>query len=55
MTKDKLSRNAICLLGTNAVNSILYMFINTFLVAYFFTITNYDYKIRTMRLPLFVL
>ncbi|MBE5820472.1 MAG: MFS transporter [Clostridiales bacterium] len=48
MTKDKLSRNAICLLGTNAVNSILYMFINTFLVAYFFTITNYDYKIISL-------
>lgn len=45
MTKDKLSRNEICLIGTNVINNILYMFINTFMVAYFFTIKNYDYKI----------
>lgn len=48
MTKEKLNRNSICLLGTHAINSILYMFINTFLVAYFFTITNYNYKIISL-------
>ena len=48
MTKDKLNRNSIGLIGTNAINNILYMFINTFMVAYFFTVTNYDYKIISL-------
>lgn len=48
MSKDKLTRNAIGLIGTNAINNILYMFINTFMVAYFFTVTNYNYKIISL-------
>lgn len=35
----------IGLMGSLLINSILYMFINTFMVAYFYTLTNYDYKI----------
>ena len=48
MPKDKLSKNEICLIGTNVINNILYMFINTFMVAYFFTITSYNYKIISL-------
>lgn len=48
MTKDKLNRNSIGLIGTNVINNILYMFINTFMVAYLFTVTNYDYKIISL-------
>ena len=38
-------RSIIGLMGSLLINSILYMFINTFMVAYFYTLTNYDYKI----------
>lgn len=48
MTKDKLNRNSIGLIGTNVINNVLYMFINTFMVAYLFTVTNYDYKIISL-------
>lgn len=40
----KKNRNAIGLMGACLVNNILYMFLNTFMVAYFITLTNYDYK-----------
>ena len=45
MTKDKLDKNSIGLVGTNVINNVLYMFVNTFMVAYLFTVTNYNYKI----------
>lgn len=38
-------RSIIGLMGSLLINSILYMFINTFMVAYFYTLTNYNYKI----------
>ena len=31
-------------MGTTLINNVLYMFLNTFMVAYFVTLTNYDYK-----------
>ena len=37
-------RSIIGLMGSLLINNILYMFINTFMVAYFYTLTNYDYK-----------
>lgn len=37
-------RSIIGLMGSLLINNILYMFINTFMVAYFYTL-NYDYKI----------
>jgi len=43
---EKQKRNSIIgLVGSLLINNILYMFINTFMVAYFYTLTNYDYKI----------
>lgn len=43
---EKQKRNSIIgLMGSLLINNILYMFINTFMVAYFYTLTNYDYKI----------
>lgn len=41
----KLHRNVVGLMGSLLINNILYMFINTFMVAYFITLTNYDYKL----------
>lgn len=41
----KHDKNAIGLLGSCLMNNILYMFLNTFMVAYFITLTNYDYKL----------
>lgn len=38
-------RSIIGLMGSLLINNILYMFINTFMVAYFYTLTNYNYKI----------
>lgn len=38
-------RSIIGLMGVLLINNILYMFINTFMVAYFYTLTNYDYSI----------
>jgi len=43
--KEKLSRNLKLLVGTNIINNILFLFLNTFFIAYFYTLTNYDYKI----------
>jgi len=41
-------RNIIGLMGTTLINNVLYMFLNTFMVAYFVTLTNYDYKIISL-------
>lgn len=38
-------KSIIGLMRALLINNILYMFINTFMVAYFYTLTNYDYKI----------
>ncbi len=45
--KDKIknNRSIIGLTGACLINNILYMFLNTFMVAYFITLTNYDYKL----------
>ena len=45
--KEKLmkNRNVIGLTGACLVNNILYMFLNTFMVAYFITLTKYDYRL----------
>lgn len=43
--KLKKNRNIIGLTGACLVNNILYMFLNTFMVAYFITLTNYDYRL----------
>ena len=45
---DKLNRNFTCLTIINAIGGILEMFVSTFLVAYFYTITNYNYKIISL-------
>ena len=45
MKQEKLSRSAIGLMGSLLINNILYMFLNTFMIAYFITLTNYDYKL----------
>ena len=45
MKQEKLNKSAIGLMGTLLINNILYMFLNTFMVAYFITLTNYDYKL----------
>ena len=39
------NRNIIGLTGCCLINNILYMFLNTFMVAYFITLTNYDYRL----------
>ncbi len=41
----KKNRNIIGLMGSCLINSVLYMFLNTFMVAYFITLTNYDYRL----------
>ncbi len=38
-------QSIIGLMGSLLINNVLYMFINTFMIAYFYTLTNYDYKI----------
>lgn len=38
-------RSIIGLMGALLINNVLYMFINTFMIAYFYTLTNYYYKI----------
>lgn len=42
--EEKLSKSAIGIMGSLLINNVLYMFVNTFMVAYFITLTNYDYK-----------
>lgn len=44
MEKEK-KKSIVGLMGALLINNILYMFINTFMVAYFYTLTNYDYTI----------
>ena len=41
--KIKKNRNVIGLMGSQLMKNILYMFLNTFMVAYFITLTNYNY------------
>lgn len=41
----KKNRNIIGLMGTCLINNVLYMFLNTFMVAYFITLTHYDYRL----------
>lgn len=43
--KLKDNRNVIGLTGACLINNILYMFLNTFMIAYFITLTNYNYKL----------
>lgn len=45
LKKVETNTNIIGLMGTCLVNNILYMFINTFMVAYFITLTNYNYRL----------
>ena len=45
INKIKKNRNIIGLIGACLINNILYMFLNTFMVAYFITLTNYDYRL----------
>lgn len=45
INKIKDNRNIVGLTGCCLINDILYMFLNTFMVAYFITLTNYDYKL----------
>lgn len=45
LDRIKKNRNTIGLLGTCLINNVLYMFLNTFMVAYFITLTNYNYKL----------
>lgn len=42
---DKKLKNKIGLMGSCLMNNVLYMFLNTFMIAYFITLTNYNYKI----------
>ena len=44
MKEEKLNKSAIGIMGSLLINNVLYMFVNTFMVAYFITLTNYDYK-----------
>jgi len=45
INKVKKNRNIIGLTGACLINNILYMFLNTFMIAYFITLTNYDYRL----------
>ena len=42
--KVNKNRNIIGRMGAYLMRNILYMFLNTFMVAYFITLTNYDYS-----------
>ena len=42
-------RSIIGLMGSLLINNILYMFINTFMVAYFYTLTNYSTYFSNFR------
>ena len=43
LKKIKQNRDIVGLMGTCLINNILYMFLNTFMVAYFITLTGYNY------------
>lgn len=45
LEKINKNRSSIGLMGACLINNILYMFLNTFMVAYFITLTNYDYRL----------
>lgn len=45
MFKSENTKSKIGLMGTLLVNDILYMFLNTFMIAYFVTLSNYNYGI----------
>ena len=45
MKVRSINNNIIGLIGCTCINNILYMFLNTFMIAYFITLTNYDYKL----------
>lgn len=45
LEKINKNRSSIGLMGACLINNILYMFLNTFMVAYFITLTNYNYKL----------
>lgn len=45
INRIKKNRNIIGLTGACLINNVLYMFLNTFMVAYFITLTNYDYRL----------
>lgn len=42
---DKLNRNSIALIGTDLINNTLYLFLNTFMIAHFFSLTDYDFRL----------
>ena len=42
------NRNKIGIMGSMLINDVLSMFLNTFMVAYFLTLTNYNYKIISL-------
>lgn len=45
MFKEQSKRSLIGLMGTLLVNDILYMFLNTFMIAYFIKLSNYNYRV----------
>ena len=45
MFKSQSKKSIIGLMGTLLVNDVLYMFLNTFMIAYFIKLSNYNYKI----------
>ena len=45
MTKDKINKSALSLLTIDTLTSILGLFLDTFLVAYFYNITNQNLKV----------
>lgn len=48
MKKLKINKNIIGILGANLINDILYMFLNTFMVAYFINLSNHNYKMISL-------
>lgn len=45
LDRFKKNRNLIGILGSGIMNDVFQLFLNTFMVAYFITLTNYNYKI----------
>lgn len=43
MKENLFDKGSLGLLGSLLINNVLYMFLNTFMVAYFITLTNYNY------------
>ena len=42
MKEEKLTKSAIGIMGSLLINNVLYMFVNTFMVAYFITLIFYN-------------